>query len=51
MLRFEQGRRVIFARKMTIPARPYLGWGDEEERQANAVVRRWFDESLSGGGA
>ena len=49
VLRFEQGRRVIFARKVTIPARPYLGWGAEEERQANAVVRNWFDEALGGG--
>ena len=47
-LRFEQGGRSIFARKVTIPARPYLGWGDEEEHQANLVVRRWFDEALGG---
>ena len=47
-LRFEQGGRPIFARRVTIPARPYLGWGDEEERQANQVVRRWFDEALGG---
>ena len=49
-LRFESGRELVFARRVTIPARPYLGWGDEEERQANQVVRRWFDGALPGGG-
>ena len=48
-LRFERGGRPIFARRVVIPARPYLGWGDDEERQANAVVRRWLDEALGGG--
>ena len=48
-LRFEQGGNQIFARQVVIPARPYLGWGGDEEHQADGVVRRWFDEALGGG--
>ena len=29
-LRFHLGKRVVFARKVTIPARPYLGFGPAE---------------------
>ena len=48
-LRFEQGGSQIFARQVVIPARPYLGWGGDEEHQADGVVRRWFTEALGGG--
>ena len=49
-LRFMRGGHPIFRRRVTIPARPYLGWGESEERQADVVIRRWLDEALPGGG-
>ena len=45
-LRFEQGGNQIFARRTVIPARPYLGWGAQEERQVGLVIRHWLDEAL-----
>ena len=45
-LRFEAGGAPIFARRVVIPARPYLGWGGDEEREADRVVRNWLDEGL-----
>ena len=51
MLRFELGNRVVFARQVTIPARPYIGWGDPERREADVVVSRWLDRAFAGGAA
>lgn len=47
-LHFERGGRPIFARRAVIPARPFIGWGAEEEAAANALVRRWMAEALGG---
>ena len=49
MLRFESGGRPVFARRVVIPARPYLGWGEGEKREASRVVRRWLERALPGG--
>ena len=50
MLRFELGDKTIFARRVTIPPRPYIGWGAAERREAARVVSRWLDQALPGGG-
>ena len=53
VLRFMLGDTEIFARKVTMPARPYLGWGGYERREAETVVRRWLDQAFpaaAGGG-
>ena len=48
-LRFMRGGHPIFRRQVTIPARPYLGWGQDEEREAADVIRDWMDKALPGG--
>lgn len=48
-LHFELGALPIFVRKVVIPARPFIGWGADEEHAANALVRRWMNEALGGG--
>ena len=48
-LHFRLGDTPIFARAVTIPARPYLGWGQAEEQEAAAVIERWLDRQLPGG--
>lgn len=50
-LRFRIGRRMVFARHVTIPARPFIGWGDAEERLADGIVRSWVERALAEGGA
>ena len=50
-LRFELGNRTVFARQVTIPPRPYIGWGDPERREATAVIGRWLDQAFAGGAA
>lgn len=45
-LRFQLGDQTIVARSVTIPARPYLGWGRYERREAGVVIRRWLDAAL-----
>ncbi len=51
MLRFELSRRVVFARQVAIPPRPYLGWGDAERRDAAVVIERWLDQAFARGTA
>ena len=43
------GDEVVFARRVTIPARPYLGWGATEREEATVVIRRWLDQAFAGG--
>ena len=50
MLRFELGDKAFFARRVTIPPRPYIGWGAAERREAARVIGRWLDQSLPGSG-
>ena len=52
VLRFMLGDRAVFARRVTIPARPYLGWGPTERVEADRVVTRWLDQAFApaGGG-
>lgn len=49
-LRFMVGGKAVFARKVFIPARPYLGWGPAEREQADMVVERWLDRAFPGNG-
>ena len=48
-LHFRLGDTPIVARAVTIPARPYLGWGEAEAREAAAVIECWLDRQLPGG--
>ena len=55
LLHFEIGGEHVFAREVTIPARPYLGYGDaEREGVVDLVeawlVEAWLEEALTGGG-
>ena len=50
-LRFEAGGEAVFARSVTIPARPYLGWGAEEARQAAPVIANWLAQAFPGADA
>ena len=51
VLAFMRGERPIFARRAVIPARPFIGWGAAERREAAAVVERWLARALPGRGA
>ena len=42
------GEEVVTAKSVTIPARPYLGWGGDEVRQVEDVVEAWLDQTLGG---
>ena len=42
---FEVGGQTVSADKVVIPARPYLGWGPDEERLAGDVVAEWWEEA------
>ena len=50
VLRFMLGDQAVFARRVTIPARPYLGWGPTERVEADRVVTRWLDQAFAGAG-
>ena len=41
-LAWEGGDGPVFARKVEMPARPYLGWGATEVRLADDVAEAWF---------
>lgn len=45
-LRFTLGEETVTAKSVTIPARPYLGWGADEVRLAEDVLEAWLDQSL-----
>ena len=47
-LRFMLGADVVTAKSVTIPARPYMGWGPDEIRLAEDVVEAWLDAHLGG---
>jgi len=34
---------AAYALKVTIPARPYVGFGPEDEKAASETVLDWFD--------
>ena len=50
-LRFEVGGEAVFARSVTIPARPYLGWGEKEASQAAPVIANWLAQAFPGADA
>ena len=50
MLRFELGDKTIFARRVTIPPRPYIGWGTLERTAAARVISNWLNQALPGNG-
>ncbi|MDO9501398.1 phage virion morphogenesis protein [Falsiroseomonas sp.] len=43
------GNRVVFAKQVTIPARPYLGWGAAEEEVVLEVTEALFDRAIAAG--
>ncbi len=45
-LSFLLGERRVFARKVEIPARPYLGFGEDEKRAVLDFIDDWFERSL-----
>ena len=47
-LRFMLGEETVTAKSVTIPARPYLGWGDDEVRTVEDVVETWLDQAWGG---
>lgn len=46
---FELGGDTIIARSVTIPARPYLGYGDAERQGVEDVIEAWLEASLGDG--
>lgn len=46
---FELGDAVVNVKSVTIPARPYLGYGDDERRGVEDVIEAWLEESLGDG--
>ena len=46
---FTLGDATVTARSVTIPARPYLGYGAPEREHVEDVVEAWLEESLDGG--
>lgn len=47
---FRAGNRTIFARKVTIPARPYLGLSAENAEDVIDQVGRFLKKRIGGGG-
>ena len=47
-LKFAGGDGDVFARKVTLPARPYLGYGDAERQGVEGVVEAWLEGALGG---
>lgn len=45
-LQFRLGGQTVFARSVTIPARPYLGYGAAERRGVEEVIEAWLEEAL-----
>ena len=45
---FRLGRRVVFAQKVTIPARPYLGFGPKEREVVGDVLEAALARALRG---
>lgn len=46
-LRFEVGEKVVFAKQVTIPARPYLGFSEETAQQIDDVFGDWLQEQAA----
>ena len=46
-LRFQIGEEVVFAKEVTIPARPYLGIGEETAVQCDSVFGDWLQEQAA----
>jgi phage virion morphogenesis protein len=43
-----KGGRIVKAKSVTIPARPYLGFGPEDQREVMEVLQGFVDRSVSG---
>lgn len=50
-LAFRLGGRLVLARQVTIPARPFLGWGAAEDEVVMEVTEALFDRAISAGRA
>lgn len=48
MLRFMVGGRAVFAREVTIPARPFVGVSAEDETEIERVTLEWLSDLVSG---
>ena len=42
---FSLGGQTVFASEVTIPARPYLGVSDDDEREILAIIADYLDEA------
>lgn len=49
LLSFLLGNRRVFAHSVTIPARPFLGFGAEEHEAAIDALSDWLNQSVRGG--
>ncbi|QFR32385.1 phage virion morphogenesis protein [Ancylobacter sp. TS-1] len=47
-LHFMVGNRHVFARQVTIPARPFVGVSAEDEREIERVTLDWLSDFISG---
>ncbi|GLK74672.1 phage virion morphogenesis protein [Ancylobacter dichloromethanicus] len=48
VLRFMVGRWAVFAREVTIPARPFVGVSAEDETEIERVTLDWLSDLVSG---
>lgn len=44
---FRLGGRLVRAKKVTIPARPYLGWGRADQAMADEVLLGFFQRAMA----
>ena len=47
-LAFDLGGDLVLARSVTLPARPYLGYGEDERRGVEDMIELWLEELLGG---
>jgi phage virion morphogenesis protein len=45
---FKLGDKTVFAKQVTIPARPFIGIGEIQVRKINREIDRWAEEIIDG---
>ena len=45
-LQFQLGDALVYARSVTLPPRPYLGYGAAERQGVEDVIEAWLEEAL-----
>lgn len=45
---FMAGKGKVFARRVTIPARPFVGWSAEDEAEVRRLTTDWLMDGLGG---